>query len=452
MLRSRLLAAVCAVLVAAPAWAQEPPPQAAVQAPPNVPEAVAVAPLAAPDFFSAAGRDTGLGADLWRGTSPALVRAVLPLLSSRPLSPAARALARRVLATGAALGEDAGRDPVLAGRRISALIAQGGVREASEILSKTSGLDRDPVLAQAAVEAALLSDDFDRACAVGDSLSTGRDEPYWLRLRAYCQLRRGDAGPAQLTFDLAQDQARDGVYGRLMGVRLAGSGDPGKASLRNGLDYALSRDLGLDLAQAAPSPAVAAALNPGGPVEATWPMPAAPGAVRATLVALASGDLATARTLRASLVQADFEAAGAFDMAMLDAALAAASGRDLGPALDALVVRGDAAEPRTRARAQAAAVLLAALGAPLADAAQAPFAAFSVGDARAPAARALLLDIAAADRRTGETALLALWIAADAGAAGPAAADRARIVRALRAAGLETDARAFALEGLLALR
>ncbi|PVM71900.1 hypothetical protein DDF65_22655, partial [Caulobacter radicis] len=49
----------------------------------------------------------------------------------------------------------------------------------------------------------------------------------------------------------------------------------------------------------------------------------------------------------------------------------------------------------------------------------------------------------------GEAAVLALSVAADAGAAGPAAADRARIVAALNRAGLAADARALAVEGLL---
>jgi hypothetical protein len=52
----------------------------------------------------------------------------------------------------------------------------------------------------------------------------------------------------------------------------------------------------------------------------------------------------------------------------------------------------------------------------------------------------------------GEAALLSLWICADAGPAGPALGDRVRIVRALHAVGLDADARAFALEGLLALK
>jgi hypothetical protein len=463
MLHIRLLAAVCAMLAVSsidalaqvPA-ADQPQRTAEPPAPPpsaTIPQPVAVTTLAAPDMFSAAGRDTGLGPDLWKGVSPAVFRNVLPLLSSRALSPAARALARRVMATGASAPESIGRDAALAGQRIDALIALGGLGEANAILAKTSGLDRDPALAQAAAESALLSGDPDRACAVGAGLADGRGEIYWLRLRAYCQLRRGEAGPAQLTFDLAQGQSRDVVYGRLMGARLAGAGDPGKPSLRNGLDYALSRDLGLDLALATPSPAVAAALRPDGPVEAVWPSVAGPGEARAVLAALAAGDLSKAQALRAArgpgAVTGDIALT---DWALADAALAVASGQGLGPALDALIERGGAVDVRSRIRAQTASLLLAASGAPTSDADRGALAGSTVVDTRASAGRGLMMEDAAAAHRIGETTLLVLWSAAEAGAAGPASGDRARIVRALHACGLEADVRAFALEGLLALR
>lgn len=440
-------AAFCVALTAQPAAAQPATETSAAPPPP-----VVVSTLAAPDFFSAAGRDTGLPAELWRGTSPAIMKAVLPLLAAKPLSPASRALARRVLATGAPAPEAVGRDPAAAGQRVSALIALGGVAEANAILSKTSGLDRDPVLAQAAAEAALLSGDADRACALGAGLAEGRDGPYWLRLRAYCQYRRGDAGPAQLTYDLAQEQAHDAVFGRLMGARLAGAGDPGKASLRNGLDYALSRDLGLDLSQATPSPAVAAALKPESAVEATWPALAGTGGVRAALGALAAGDLAKARTMRGNLALSEVQSGGGFDAALLDAALAVASGQGLDAALDPLLALGEGSDPKLRVRAQTAASLLVALGAPLTEAARGRYAAFAAADGKAAVARAQLLDLAAVEGRTGEAALLALWISAEAGVTGPVQGDRARIVRALKAAGLAAEARAFALEGLLALR
>lgn len=437
-----LLGVLAATVMALPAAAQAP------DAPPP-PAAVAVAALAAPDLFSAAGRDTGLGPDLWKGASPQTLKTVLPLLAAKPLSPAAQALARRVLATGANGPGDAGRDPVLAGQRISALIAQGGVKEASEILSKTSGLDQSPDLSRAAAEAALLSGEAERACAVGERLATGSDEVYWVRLRAYCQVKRGDVAAAQLTFDLAQSEAKDAVYGRLMGVRLNGAGDPGPAALRNGLDVALSRDLGLDLSAATPSPAVAAALAPRTNPEATWTMEAGPGPVRAAMAALAGGDLAAAQTMRASLSDADRAGAGPVDMALLDGLIAAASGQGVEPALDRLIERGAVEGGKARPRVQAAALILAGLGAPLSDQALGQLAGFSA-EAKAPAPRLFALE--AASGRPGQAALLALWLAADAGPGGPAPADRARVIRALKAAGLETDARAFAIEGLLAQR
>src|SRR5947209_3527908 len=64
-------------------------------------QGVEVSPLAAPDAFTTPGRDTGLPPTLWRGASLKTVQTVLPLLAAKPLSPAAAALARRVLAAGA---------------------------------------------------------------------------------------------------------------------------------------------------------------------------------------------------------------------------------------------------------------------------------------------------------------------------------------------------------------
>ncbi len=410
---------------------------------------VEVATLSAPDFFSNGARDTGLGPDLWRGASAQTARTVIPMLGVKPLSPAAQALARRVLATGASGPETAGQDPELAGARINALIAQGTVKDAAAILSRTANLDRSPTLAQAGAEAALLAGDDERACDLAEGLTTGREEIYWLRLRAYCQLRAGQAGPAQLTFDLAQGVARDAVYGRLMGAKLAGGGDPGAPSLRNGLDYALSRGLGLDVASAKPSPAMAAALQPTDPGPAVWTVEGTD-QVHTAMAAVAAGDLAGAQTQRASLT-ADTIAVN--DLVLLDALIGAASGKPDGPTLDRLVERGGTGEAKTRGKMQNAAILFAALGAPLTPQARGEFAKFTAAEpGKATVARGLALDLAGAERVPGETALLALWMSADAGAAGPPVGDRARIIRALKAAGLEDDARAFAVEGLLAQR
>jgi len=396
MLRIALLAGVLA-LAATPVAAQ-----------------VQVIQLAAPDAFSVPGRDTGLPQDLWRGTPIETARLVLPVLAAKPLSPAAAQLARRVLATGAPGPEGASNDEALAGARASALIALGDVAAAARILDRAPGLDRNAELSRAAAESALLAGDTARACSLANGLATGRGETYWLRLRAFCQAEAGQGAQAQLTFDLAQTQARDAVYGRLMAAKLSGA-PPGAASLRNGLDLALSRNLGLDLAAAKPAAAVAAAVSGAEP------------------------------------------AAPSFDTSVIDAqigGLGAAVLTGLPPetGVSALIAAAAEADAKSKPRLQAAALLVAALSNDLPGPDRARVSAFAVPEGKAPAGRNLALEAAADTRRMGEAALLALWTCADAGVAGPALADRVRIVRTLARAGLADEARLFVLEGLAGLK
>ena len=94
-----------------------------------------------------------------------------------------------------------------------------------------------------------LIDREDEACGLADNLAAGKDGPYFRRLRAYCLFKAGDKAGAQLAYDLTAEQAKDDIYKRLMGAAVTG-GPPGEASLRNGIEYALSRRLGLDLTPA----------------------------------------------------------------------------------------------------------------------------------------------------------------------------------------------------------
>jgi hypothetical protein len=233
-----LTALASTVCGAAPAQA---PPETAPAATP-----VQVQSLTTLDMFTTGAADTGLGPDLWRGTSTALARQVLPRLAQKPLSPAAAMLARRVLATGASAPDGAAADDDLAGARNLALLALGDAGAVDVILRHAPSLANSEPLARAAAESALLLRADERACAIAAGLKSGRDGVYWLKLRTYCQLLAGDSEGAQLTFALAKEAAKDPVFARLMGVKLAGVGPPGAASLRDGLDLALTRSLGLD--------------------------------------------------------------------------------------------------------------------------------------------------------------------------------------------------------------
>jgi hypothetical protein len=447
-----------------------------------------------------------------------------------------------VLSAPAIAPDGAGDDADLAGQRAVALLALGDFDTVGAITERTPGLPQKPVLSQAAALADLARGQDDQACAIGDGLGTGRDRGFWVRLRAYCQARAGQAAPAQLTLELASQQGRSAEYERLMTALLAGK-DAGAPALDNGLDLAISRKAAAGwtegLSSAGASVAVAIARDPGAPLPvrldaaaraarlgilvpeayaAIQPAPAdlaaadQPGAAgegalvalaRATsdlslkeaavsallkrakdgpefqalarlvqpqmvqllgagavlrdpaLIALgaaAAGDGASARTARAQLNAADARKPLALDLALLDALIAAASGQDADAALAALDAQVPASDAAGRGRAGAAMSLLAALGARAGAQARLDISGADLGAPIAPAGRAVALQLSAAEGRTGDVALYALQVCADAGPAGPSPAARASLVRTLNGSGLKADARALAIEGLVALQ
>lgn len=388
-MRLHLLAAL-ALLLTSPAAAQ-----------------VEVTPLAAPDYFSLGSRDTGLPADIWRGSSGETATALIPAIGTRPLTPAAGDLAWRLMAVATVGPEGAGRDPEVAGARIRALLALGRPREAWAAAERAGNLPTHPALAQAVAETALIIGDDDRACRIAEQLSVGRGELYWLRLRAYCEARAGEGVMAQLTLTLASEKQRDPVISRLIGAVIAGAGDPGAASLRSGLEYALSRRLALDITAAkGASPAVAAMIAGAAP-------PVAP-----------PGTGLAERFARIEGRAAEF---------------------------DALLRQTQVADARARPRYEAAVLVAIALGAtPSADQ-RALIATFTAPPGVATSGRLAALDLAADAGLKGETALLALVIVGEAGGK-PRPADYARIVSALRRAGLTDVAVAFAGEAFAALQ
>jgi hypothetical protein len=403
-----------------------PPEPAPVRVPAPIP--LKEAPLQAPDLFSAEAGPTGLGSDLWRGASADLARLVIPLIAQKPMTPAAQAFARRLMSTAAIAPEGAGADPDLAAARIGAVLALGDAPGALAMAQHTPGARQSPALSQVQAEADLVLGQDDEACAVNDTLTVGKDQPYFRRLRAYCLLRGGDKPGAQLAFDLAAEQAKDDIYKRLMSAAVSGS-PPGEASLRNGMEFALSKRLQLDM-----GPAMAKAWAPIPPVVAKDPgAPLGAQSAAAARVAMPFNDVSRASGL---------------DPAVRDAALALADAK-LDPHIaDLLVSSGQSGGKE----AQAAAALYAAAGAAADPRVRAVFATFDIGRSTANQARLLEMDAVATAGAKGDAALLALWLAMDAGEAGPTPADRARIVRAMARAGFKDDARAYALEGMLGLR
>ena len=168
------------------------------------------------------------------------------------------------------------------------------------------------------------------------------------------------------------------------------------------------------------------------------------------MAAAAEGDVASAKAARAQVGQGGSPPAPA-DLAILDALIGVASTPADPAAADALVAAAAQADGPVRARTSGALALLGGY-APLGPQARFDVAGSDPGAGASSAGRRLALEQAAEQGRIGDTALYVLQTCAESGPAGPSAGERAMMVRALRLAHLDADARAFAIEGLVALQ
>jgi hypothetical protein len=163
-----------------------------------------------------------------------------------------------------------------------------------------------------------------------------------------------------------------------------------------------------------------------------------------------TGDIATARAARAQVGQGSPNPEP-LDLALLDALIAAAS-----DPVDPAVARGlSAVEVGTEGQAKTRiAGALALLGGfiPLGPQARFDVADVDLGSGLAPPRRLLALEQSAEQGRMGDAALYILGTAVEAGPHGPSPGERALMVRALRQVHLDADARALAIEGLVAIQ
>ncbi len=168
------------------------------------------------------------------------------------------------------------------------------------------------------------------------------------------------------------------------------------------------------------------------------------------MAAAASGDAASAKAARAQVGQGGSSPAPV-DLAVLDALIAAASDPVDAAAVHELDTAAAGAEGAARTRIAGALALLGAF-VPLGPQARFEVADGALGPAQAPPGRLLALEQSAGQGRIGDTALYILGTSVEAGPHGPTPGERALMIRALTQVHLDADARAFAVEGLVALQ
>jgi len=185
--------------------------------------------------------DGAFAPDLWNRTDPAFLALVLDRLPSVYESPAAQALARRVLLSG---GEaPRGEAQAAARKRFEALAKMGAADELATMAAGSGAALSDPAIAQFAAQAELARGRRSEACTRGRAAIAGDPPPpFLLRLRAYCAAVTGDRAAADLALELARAAgAEDAWYtGAIASAAGAPSPRPPAARYDNSLNTQLS--------------------------------------------------------------------------------------------------------------------------------------------------------------------------------------------------------------------
>ena len=155
----------------------------------------------------------GLGRDLWRGTSRAVIEELMASLPDRYQSVTLRGLASRLLLSSADIpaaapgprNEDAvGRLLALRVERLSAMGDLDGLTRLLDIVPRHH--DREPI-ARARVDNLMLAGNVEAGCMeVRNGIALYVAQPFWRRALVLCQLARGETVPAELGLALLREQ------------------------------------------------------------------------------------------------------------------------------------------------------------------------------------------------------------------------------------------------------
>lgn len=185
----------------------------------------------------------GLPSSMWDRSDRQSIAVRLSQLPSATSSPAMQSLTRRLLLTAAQppAGTTPAGEPTILGWRAMKLVANGWTDDAAKLAAQSP---RDDSYArQAWVEALMLQGRETDACGDAGALRLTANDPYWLKLRAYCFIQQKNVDGAQMTLDIMRErQVEDPQFFTLAEAAMNG----GKASIAElpsptGLHLALIR-------------------------------------------------------------------------------------------------------------------------------------------------------------------------------------------------------------------
>ncbi|PKR48521.1 antifreeze glycopeptide [Thalassospira marina] len=174
---------------------------------PTNPDAVQTLELNAVDAESVGILDRnsgGLGVDMWSGTTRDTAARLIDALPDQPGSRAIRNLERRLLLSIAAAPADH-KDISLLSHRVAKLQSMGAYGDVAKLINATAHNKPSADLAEAQVNALLVTGQLDEACSAIEGYGTQFDTPFWLKAAVYCQLRAKNTSSATFTTDLIRE-------------------------------------------------------------------------------------------------------------------------------------------------------------------------------------------------------------------------------------------------------
>ncbi len=146
----------------------------------------------------------GLDTDLWQGTSAEIATALISKAPIKSDDPLIKDMLRAVLLSSAVPPQGSG-DNVRAyeAAKLTAIAAVAEPDMLPLFIERSGASARTPELQ---AEFALRKKDVAGACGLSDTITEGRSDVFWSRLRTLCHLQRGELAAAELTTDLLRSK------------------------------------------------------------------------------------------------------------------------------------------------------------------------------------------------------------------------------------------------------
>jgi hypothetical protein len=153
----------------------------------------------------------GLPETAWKGSTRPVVDRLIGLLPAPTVSPAARALAERVLTTTATAPAEGPEKPATSfvALRAEKLMALGRSGAAANLARAMPQREENETLSRVLLDAALLDYDNAGACQIVRRQIGKATTPYWQKALIFCQQLAGEHDRAQLGLSLLREQRAD---------------------------------------------------------------------------------------------------------------------------------------------------------------------------------------------------------------------------------------------------